>query len=82
MPKKDRNLELMKDVPATAPKIRELTLTDRQLALLLDADRTLGLAQERMNLVFTGICAAAGIDNARIAGLEGKKLTVAILDAP
>jgi hypothetical protein len=81
MSKKDRNLEIVKDEPATAPEMREIELTDHQIEMLVGADRGLAIAQERMNLVFKGICAAESIENARIIELAGKKLTVAIVDS-
>lgn len=67
------------DIAPAAPKTRDIKLAERQLMLLLDADRTLALAQERLNLVFAGIAAAAGIEaDARIVALDGRTLTVEI----
>jgi hypothetical protein len=81
MPKpKDRKLKAVTDEAPKepkGPKTRPLKLNDRQKELLLDADRTVALAQERLSLVFAGICAAAGVpDGAQLVRLEKNTLTV------
>jgi hypothetical protein len=76
---KNKNLKLVEDAPKAKPS-RDITLTDRQVELLVEADRGVAMAQERMNLVFTGVCAAAGIEKAEVQGLDGNTLTVVVHD--
>lgn len=78
---RDRKLKAVAADAPKAPRTKTLKLTDRQKALLVDADRTFSLAEERVSLVFAGICAAAGIEeDAALVGLEGNVLTIQLAE--
>lgn len=77
MPKKTRKLEAVKDEAPKAPKTKALKVNEKQKAMLLDADRSIALAQERFNLVYSGICAAAGVpDGSVLLSVEGNTLSI------
>lgn len=57
----------------------DLTLTDAERHLLLDADRRLADAQRMLNVVFATICAGRDIKDAKLVNLDGNTLTIDVI---